>query len=124
VDPPPFRPPPPYEPPESHGPGPKSQKYDTWSIGRIFLDFTIWLLHGNKRVNALTDPMFSRQLESLPYESEDRRDVVHPAVRAMMDEIRNGPAAAALKDLVTLIDEKLFRLESDRADATELHTRL
>jgi serine protease AprX len=109
-----------YSPPEIRGPA--SRKFDTWSIGCVFLEFAIWLLYGTDRLNEFIT-WTSRHVDSF-YSHENGKVVVRSEVRAILSEIRNGSDDTALKDLVTLIDKSLLQSEDVRVDSDELYARL
>jgi serine/threonine protein kinase len=130
-----------YEPPEIdiHPGEPRSRKYDIWSIGCIFLEFTIWLLSGTKEMERFKAhkevPSHSGikgykfyEVTRVTQNGEPSAAAIHPAVRSWMDAMYKDPRCkgdTALKDLLTLIDKSLLQIEtSDRADATQLYGEL
>ncbi|KAJ4196947.1 hypothetical protein NW767_009190 [Fusarium falciforme] len=108
---------------------PRPRRYDMWSAGCMFLEFTVWLVYNSTAVNgfntrrkAENDPVsqgnfFSRE----PKQSAE----IHPAVTEAIRHLRGHPLCkdgTALGDLVTLINDRLLQIQpEDRAKALELH---
>lgn len=108
---------------------PRPRRYDMWSAGCMFLEFTVWLVYNftavngfNTRRKAENDPVsqgnfFSRE----PKQSAE----IHPAVTEAIRHLRGHPLCkdgTALGDLVTLINDRLLQIQpEDRAKAPELH---
>ncbi|RSL41021.1 hypothetical protein CEP53_013008 [Fusarium sp. AF-6] len=111
---------------------PRPRRYDMWSAGCMFLEFTVWLVYNcaavngfHKRRKAQNDPVspgnfFSRE----PNESIG----IHPAVTKAIQHLREHPLCqdgTALGDLVTLINDRLLQIRpGDRAEAPELYDRV
>ncbi|RSL99018.1 hypothetical protein CEP52_009962 [Fusarium oligoseptatum] len=107
---------------------PRRRRYDMWSAGCMFLEFTVWLVYNNEAVKGFheqrTDPgdpmspgnFFARE----PKQSAE----IHPAVTAAIKHLREHPVCkvgTALGDLVTLISDRLLRIQpEDRTEAPEL----
>ena len=129
-----------YEPPEmdTYWKGVRSRKYDIWLMGCLFLEFAIWLLSGTKEMER-----FKKARECSTYQDKDYqfyriirgtqngnplKAEIYPEVCSWMDEIYKHSQCkgdTALKDLLTLIDKRLLRIEIEgRADAIELYDRL
>ncbi|KAK7427793.1 hypothetical protein QQZ08_005731 [Neonectria magnoliae] len=111
---------------------PRPRRYDMWSAGCMFLEFTVWLAYNCRAVNGFhkrrktqNDPVspgnfFSRE----PKQSAE----IHPAVTEAIRHLREHPLCkdgTALGDLVTLINDRLLQIQpEDRAKAPELYGRV
>jgi serine/threonine protein kinase len=123
-----------YEGPEVQfsGKAPRSRKYDMWSIGCIFLEFTIWLLYDLKIVDSFEKLRESRDDPKTPiasfYDCAPEGTVkIHSVVSEAMDMIRKDPRCkgAALEDFVNLIAENLLLIEVQRrATAPDIYEKL
>ncbi|KAH6976371.1 kinase-like domain-containing protein [Ilyonectria sp. MPI-CAGE-AT-0026] len=122
-----------YEAPEaySNDNNPRSRKYDTWSIGCVFLEFTVWLLYGHKAVESFSDSRKSTE-PNITHGSFYTRKAkgnfpVHPKVSEAVSILRDDPrcrGGTALGDLVEFIAEKLLVGVDHRAEATVLSDEL
>ncbi|KAL2689152.1 hypothetical protein Neosp_003204 [[Neocosmospora] mangrovei] len=119
-----------YEPPEmsaNRGNIVVSRKYDIWSLGCVFLEFTIWLLYGRSglalfRSTLLNNPDIDRFWQ---YDT-DNNPQIHQVARNWLDKMtRDLQGASALRDLVLLIAKQLLvpGLE-ERADAERVYFEL
>ncbi|WAO91723.1 Protein kinase domain-containing protein [Fusarium falciforme] len=111
---------------------PRPRRYDMWSAGCMFLEFTVWLVYDFAAVNGFhkkrkdqNDPVspgnfFSRE----PGQSTG----IHPAVTEAVRHLREHPLCkhgTALGDLVTVINDRLLQIKpGDRAKAPELYDRV
>ncbi|KAM0437843.1 hypothetical protein ACHAPT_002208 [Fusarium lateritium] len=111
---------------------PRPRRYDMWSAGCMFLEFTVWLVYNctaverfKARRKASNDPrspgnFFTRE----PKQSAE----IHPVVAEAIRHLREHPlckAGTALGDLLTLISDRLLQIQpEDRAEAPELHNRV
>ncbi|RSL56407.1 hypothetical protein CEP54_008830 [Fusarium duplospermum] len=103
-----------YEPPEMSVNGGQikvSRNYDTWSLGCVFLEFTIWLLYGQDgrtsfRQKLLNNPDIDRFWKN----DIDQSPQIHPVAREWLDKIltKDLQGVSALRDLVLWIDEQLL----------------
>jgi serine/threonine protein kinase len=106
-----------YEAPEvySSPQAPRSRKYDIWSLGCIFLEFTTWFLWNNNAVMAFREKRVAPDKNSYFY-SNGRLDV-HPkvieAISSLLRDRRIGPDTA-LWQLLILIRDNLLQVEVDR----------
>lgn len=104
--------------------GPRSRLYDMWSLGCVFLEFTVWFFHGYDSINNFTDARQpDRDLPSHFYtKTPDRKAIIHPAVTEAITALQQDPRCegdTALWALITLIAEKLLRISVDDRDAAE-----
>ncbi|KAI0868002.1 kinase-like domain-containing protein [Hypoxylon argillaceum] len=123
-----------YEAPEAYDDEskkrPRSRTYDIWSLGCVFLEFTIWLLYNFNAIKNFEHNRHDRHQnpDASFYELRDGKAVVpqtvEDAVKALKDDSRLRDNSA-LKALVNLISEKLLvPVVKDRFNAQELHTTL
>ncbi|KAF2104860.1 kinase-like protein [Rhizodiscina lignyota] len=106
---------------------PRRRRFDIWSIGCIFLEFSIWLLYDNKAISC-----FERNREAPDHSfykrTEGGRAIVHPKVSEAMEAVREDPrckGGTALEDLINLIDKHLLQIKAEsRYSAQQLHDRL
>lgn len=97
-----------------------SKRYDIWSLGCIFLEFTIWLLYGAKGLSS-----FYRDLEAseiwrfwVPAANGHK---LHEAVEVRIEEMEGQlDAKGALGRLVRLVSKKLLVGLDKRIDAKSL----
>ncbi|KAI0474845.1 kinase-like protein [Xylaria cf. heliscus] len=112
-----------YEAPEAelNRTAPRGRRYDMWSIGCIFMEFTIWLLYGD---SAISD--FRRLRSGAAYYelTATSTAVIHPAVSRALEALRNDPRCGedtGLADLIRLIADDLIVIDVEkRAEAGEL----
>ncbi|RYC59314.1 hypothetical protein CHU98_g6881, partial [Xylaria longipes] len=101
-----------YEAPEAElNTAPRSRRYDMWSVGCIFMEFTIWLLYDD---NAIGD--FWRLRSGEPYYKMITKTtaIIHPAVLRGLEAFRNGPRCdddTGLADLINLIADSLIVID-------------
>jgi serine/threonine protein kinase len=112
---------------------PRPRRYDMWSMGCMFLEFTVWLVYD---LNAVKSFRKSRKSKDDPktapgnfYRCNSKGAAeIHSAVFEAMDKLREDPrckGGTALEDFVQLIAERLLLIEvSHRAEATELYDKL
>jgi serine/threonine protein kinase len=112
-----------YEPPETEQGknGPRSRRYDIWSIGCIYLEFAIWLLYGSAELER-----FRRELgEDRRFYSTNRGQKaasstpqLHSRVQRWVDWIRDDDRCTqdtAMRHLVELIVTRLLVPQIGRA---------
>ncbi|KAM5341793.1 hypothetical protein ACJ41O_014824 [Fusarium nematophilum] len=118
-----------YEPPEVGAPKltspAMSRLYDTWSMGCIFLEFLIWLLHGNEALASFNHSIHEYNIKNQQgsmYDLEppyyvvggDKKAEVHPLVLERLGELSRHPncrANTALGDLLRIVKTKLLVVE-------------
>lgn len=115
---------------------PRSRRYDIWSLGCVFLEFSIWLLHGPKAIEKFARARgqygTSSSNSSVPlYEVTDKGTkavVVHQLVTWTMKCLENDPRCkgeTALADLLRLIKNLMLQPKvENRAWAKEIGTQL
>jgi serine/threonine protein kinase len=111
---------------------PRSRKYDMWSIGCMYLEFTIWLVYGNNAVRrfrgrreAKDDPTTTGAWSFFTHNDKGATKIhaaVSEAISILLQDKRcNG---TALEDLVILIRDQLLQIDvQQRAEASLLHER-
>jgi serine/threonine protein kinase len=109
---------------------PRSRKYDIWSLGCVFLEFSIWLLHGPEAVEGFAGARGSgtSSTGSSPplYEVTDKAAKVarvHQLVSWTIKRLEDNPQckgdnpqckeATALADLLSLIKNQMLQPEVD-----------
>jgi serine/threonine protein kinase len=124
-----------YEAPEASEPGqknqPRARTYDIWSLGCVFLEFVIWLLHDYDAIENFEDN------RKLPPENPnasffqiniDRKATILPEVLDAIKALREDPrcqAGTSLESLVNLIADKLLVTSAqDRCKAEQLRDEL
>ncbi|KAI0548859.1 kinase-like domain-containing protein [Xylaria curta] len=123
-----------YEAPEAYDDEsknkPRSRTYDVWSLGCVFLEFTIWLLYDfdaiknfeNNRLAPHENPHASF------YELRAGKAAVPKAVKQAIDALNYDPRlrdGSVLRPLVHLIADKLLvTVVKNRFDAKKLYTEL
>lgn len=114
---------------------PRSRRYDMWSLGCMFLEFTVWLIYGFEAVETFRDKRrtsWHKNPTTAPGNFFTERSKgaieIHSKVLKAIRHIRTDPRCAgstALADLIRLIEECLLRTNpSERAEAQEVHSRL
>ncbi|KAM5374335.1 hypothetical protein ACJZ2D_006508 [Fusarium nematophilum] len=110
---------------------PRTRRYDMWSMGCMFLEFTVWLIYNFSAVKAFRD---LRRSPNDPNTSEgifftrrsDSLVEIHSAVSGAIRHLRDNPlcrGGTALGDLINVIEERLLQIDLERrANADELHT--
>lgn len=109
---------------------PRSRRYDIWSLGCVYLEFIVWLLHGmaaidNFRHNRmLRDDAYPRNADASFYTKPVPLGTaeVNPAVADAMAAIENDPRCTgntALADLVRIIRKYLLLIKAEKRCAAE-----
>ncbi|KAF1957935.1 kinase-like protein [Byssothecium circinans] len=122
-----------YEAPEVILPQDKARarRYDVWSLGCIFLEFTVWLLYGNEAVEAFEKARTGPPVIPEPkpyYKVIDGKPEVHPLVTKALDSLHQDRRClndTAFEDLLNLIRGRCLLVDVLRRDsAEELHAKL
>ena len=104
---------------------PRPRRYDMWSLGCMFLEYTVWLLYGFDAVEVFRcRRMLSRsggpKRESGNFFTERSRGAIlkiHPRVSQAIELIRSDPRCpegTALRDFVDVIEAHLLQIEPER----------
>jgi serine/threonine protein kinase len=117
-----------YEAPEvySDPQSPRSRKYDIWSLGCIFLEFTTWYLWDYHAIVAFREERVASDMNSYFY-NNGRLDV-HPkvtdAISSLLEDSRTQ-SDTALGHLLVLIRDDLLQVDvTRRAKAEEVASKL
>ncbi|CAG9942419.1 unnamed protein product [Clonostachys rosea f. rosea IK726] len=109
----------------------RSRKYDIWSLGCIYLEFAIWLIHDWKSIQDFNEerkPKAYTDTFAHFYHDSNGKVEVHPKVNEKIKSLKSNPQCgenSPLGDLIDLIDAHLLRVEVDeRLDAEGLRNRL
>ncbi|VUC36654.1 unnamed protein product [Clonostachys rosea] len=109
----------------------RSRKYDIWSLGCIYLEFAIWLIHDWKSIQDFNE---ERKLKAYSdafahfYHDSNGQVEVHPKVDEKIKSLKNDPQCgdnSPLRALLDLIATHLLRVDVDaRLDAEGLRKNL
>ncbi|GKT97004.1 protein kinase domain-containing protein [Colletotrichum tofieldiae] len=124
-----------YEAPEASSDKARSRKYDIWSMGCIFLEFTVWLVHGWEAVQQFNSARTSktpRQGEGTSwahfYQGTGATAVVHPEVFQTLAKLKCVPQSApgtALGELLDTVENHMLKVDVDaRFTACQLSNSL
>ncbi|EFQ25724.1 protein kinase domain-containing protein [Colletotrichum graminicola M1.001] len=124
-----------YEAPEESLRQARSRKYDIWSMGCIFLEFTLWFADSWDAVESFNNARTSkraRQGENKPwarfYKGIGASAKVHPEVFQTLAKLRRLPRSAtgtALGDLLDTVERHLLKVDVEaRFSSKELSERL
>jgi serine/threonine protein kinase len=110
----------------------RSRKYDIWSLGCIFLEFTIWIVCGWEGVQSFSSARKPKSSGSgiwaLFYRITNDTAQVHPEVVQRIADLKGitqSKEDTALGELLDLIEINLLEVEVEqRLDATQLCSRL
>ncbi|KAK1676342.1 kinase-like domain-containing protein [Colletotrichum godetiae] len=111
----------------------RSRKYDIWSLGCIFLEFTIWLVQDWEAINRSCDARKPRGHQhggawAHFYRIDGSNASVHPEVPRAIHRLQGlAPSApgTALGDLLDIIQGNLVRVDiRERLDAKSLCEKL
>jgi len=116
-----------YEAPEvvTNENDPRSRLYDMWSLGCVFLEFTVWFLHGYDEVKNFSNARqpIDRDLPAYFYTRlPERKATVHKKVTEMVQTLQHDPRCkgnTALQSLLALIEQKLLRPCVEDRDSAE-----
>jgi serine/threonine protein kinase len=121
---------------DKNAPRPRSRRYDVWSLGCVFLEFTIWLLHGRKAIEGFTNARgngLSSTNSSYPlYEvtsKSPRLTQVHKLVSWTIGKLEHDDprceGITALAAVLSLIKDRMLQIEVDqRPMASEICEQL
>jgi hypothetical protein len=123
-----------YEAPEAYDDEsknlPRSRTYDIWSLGCVFLEFTIWLLYDSDAIKNFEDNRHDRHRnpDASFYELRDGKAIVPEAVKRAIDALKEDSRLGvdnALRALVCLTADKLLvPVVKNRFNAEQLHIGL
>jgi serine/threonine protein kinase len=109
---------------------PRSRKYDIWSLGCVFLEFAIWLLHGPKAIEGFANAKGTGKSSTNPssplYEVTDkaaRTAKVHQLVSWTIERLQANPQCkegTALADLLNLIKNRMLQPEVEERPTAAL----
>lgn len=110
---------------------PRSRKFDIWSLGCIFLEFTIWFVRDWEAVEKFSSarkPTAAEQDKAHFYQMKDAKaehgTEVHPAVVdniASLRSVAQSGKDTAFVEVLGIIESKLLKIEvEDRVDAKTL----
>ncbi|RSL50901.1 hypothetical protein CEP53_008631 [Fusarium sp. AF-6] len=115
-----------YEPPEmfiNHGKLKVSRRYDVWSLGCVFLEFTIWLLYGQRGLFSFRNTLFKEKMADGFWSNEAAEQIqIHPVAGAWVDHILNKDLKldSPLRALVELIITKLLVPDTQERATTQI----
>lgn len=119
--------------PEHSAQGPRSRKYDIWSIGCIFLEFTVWFVRGWNIVRSFSDARITltpQGIESAPFYqiTTNGEAQVHEKVVTWIADLKAYPECredTAFGELLILVEKNLLVVEvGARLEAAELCNRM
>ncbi|KAF2704369.1 kinase-like protein [Pleomassaria siparia CBS 279.74] len=123
-----------YEAPEAFESNsePRARRYDVWSLGCVYLEFAIWLLHDFESINsfyrARNAPSFEFYLLDRHSSSSNRSPEIHPMVTMALKKLRNDARCkdgTAFESFLNLIAERLLQIDvNQRAEASEVVEKL
>jgi serine/threonine protein kinase len=114
---------------------PRPRRYDMWSLGCMFLEYTVWFLYGFDAVDIFRCRRMSsqnpgdRSRESGNFFTQRTRTIkIHSKVSKAIGLIRSDarcPEGTALRDFVDVIERHLLQINPDhRAEAPELYDEI
>lgn len=115
--------------------GPRSRRYDSWSMGCIILEFVVWLLYdvaalesfGDARAGARGNAYY--RIKAVPGAQDGAGDAheVHPEVREAVRRLEEDGRCqgTALGALVRLVEEYILKIvPRERLETAQLHEKL
>jgi serine/threonine protein kinase len=103
---------------------PRSRKYDIWSMGCVFLEFAIWLLHGPEAIKGFANAKGTGKSSTNPstplYEVTDKAAKtarVHQLVSWTIEGLQTNPQCkegTALAALVDLVKNQMLQPEVEK----------
>lgn len=122
-----------YEAPETFSTKdtPRARRYDVWSIGCIFLEFSLWILHDMASIesfhHARHGPDYAFYIANTSATAR-RKPEIHPVVTTALKLLRQDlrcKGDTIFGNFLDLIEERLLQVNVDqRAEAVEMVTRL
>ncbi|ENH74344.1 Calcium/calmodulin-dependent protein kinase [Fusarium oxysporum f. sp. cubense race 1] len=112
---------------------PRGRRYDMWSLGCMFLEFTVWLVFDYSTVRSFRKSRRTRDdpkdaFGSFFVQTSDNLIQIHSAVIEAIGHLRGHPLCSgdtALADLIQLIQDHLLQVDVQaRTEAPELLKRL
>ncbi|EWZ85482.1 hypothetical protein NW765_007096 [Fusarium oxysporum] len=112
---------------------PRGRRYDMWSLGCMFLEFTVWLVFDYSTVRSFRKSRRTRDdpkdaFGSFFVQTSDNLIQIHSAVIEAIGHLRGHPLCSgdtALVDLIQLIQHHLLQVDvRARTEAPELLKRL
>ncbi|TVY74710.1 Calcium/calmodulin-dependent protein kinase [Fusarium oxysporum f. sp. cubense] len=112
---------------------PRGRRYDMWSLGCMFLEFTVWLVFDYSTVRSFRKSRRTRDdpkdaFGSFFVQTSDNLIQIHSAVIEAIGHLRGHPLCSgdtALADLIQLIQGHLLQVDVQaRTEAPELLKRL
>jgi serine/threonine protein kinase len=109
-----------YSPPEYEqgGTAPWSRLFDIWSLGCIYLEFIVWLLHGNDGLRSFSQSVGPNGGEKNTfytiiggYGKIEARLAVHPTVTQWIEKLLSDPrcgTSTALRRVIRLIADEMI----------------
>jgi serine/threonine protein kinase len=119
-----------YEAPEAFmkSCSPRARRFDMWSVGCIFLEWALWILHDMQAINTFHDarhqPYYEFYLLNRGSSESPRIPVIHPIVSRAFELLRSDPRCAngtIFQNFIIFIEARLLQVEVEqRAGADEL----
>jgi hypothetical protein len=112
---------------------PRGRRYDMWSLGCMFLEFTVWLVFDYSTVRSFRKSRRTRDdpkdaFGSFFVQTSDNLIQIHSAVIEAIDHLRSQPRCShntALSDFIQLIQDDLLQVDvQKRTKAPELLEKL
>ncbi|KAJ4293285.1 hypothetical protein N0V90_008567 [Kalmusia sp. IMI 367209] len=123
-----------YEAPEAftNHSTPRARRYDVWSLGCIFLEFALWILHDIETINsfgyARHSPNFEFYLLNRDSSEAKRTPEIHPMVTKALALLRKDARCSGgtiFQSFLDLIENRLLRVKVEfRAEAKDLAQEL
>ncbi|KAG5802036.1 hypothetical protein H9Q74_013467 [Fusarium xylarioides] len=101
---------------------PRGRRYDMWSLGCMFLEFTVWLVFDYHTVRSFRKSRRTRDdpkdaFGSFFVQTSDNLIQIHSAVTEAIGHLRSQPPCGdntALADLIQLIEDDLLQVDVER----------
>ncbi|EWG55602.1 serine/threonine protein kinase [Fusarium verticillioides 7600] len=111
----------------------RSRRYDMWSLGCMFLEFTVWLVFDYSTIRSFRKSRRTRDdpkdaFGSFFVQTPDNVIQIHSAVIEAIGHLRSQPFCGdntALADLILLIEDDLLQVDAEkRMEAPKLFEKL